>query len=340
VRRSSMPVPRGSRLLAPLLATGLLLVGCGSGEEEPEPEETPAASAQPAEPATWPLTGLEVKGGGDADQPHPAYVVKIDNTASSAPQRGLHRADLVVEELVEGGTTRLAAFFHSELPSLVGPVRSMRASDIGIVTPAGASVVTSGAAPVTVRRIKEAGITFITEGAKGVFRDDARSAPYNLMADLADIGTRAARSAPDPDDYLVWGAAGDLPRGVPAKGLSAFFGSHTTTWELRGGTYRNVGTYAAQDEQFEADTVLVLRVEVGDAGYRDPAGNAVPETRFQGRGEAMLFHGGRMVRATWTKRGLDQPLTLATKQGELAVPAGHTWVELVPRQGGEVRVGR
>jgi hypothetical protein len=46
-----------------------------------------------------------------------------------------HR-DLVVEELVEDGVTRLAAFYYSQLPSKVGPVRSMRASDIGIVSPA------------------------------------------------------------------------------------------------------------------------------------------------------------------------------------------------------------
>ncbi len=59
----------------------------------------------------------------------------MDNTDASAPQLGLGSADMVVEELVEGGLTRLAAFFYSELPGDVGPVRSMRASDIGIVSP-------------------------------------------------------------------------------------------------------------------------------------------------------------------------------------------------------------
>lgn len=339
-----MPRSRRSRLLppvlAPLLVAALGLTAC-TGEEEPAPDASPSAASEPAEPATWPLTGLEVKGGGDADQPFPAYVVKIDNTASSAPQRGLHRADLVVEELVEGGTTRLAAFFHSRLPDLAGPVRSMRASDIGIVTPADATVVTSGAAPVTTRRVKAAGITVMTEGAKGVFRDDARSAPYNLMADLADIGSRAPASADDPEPYLPWGTTADLPQGKPAKRIEAFFGSHTTTWQLDGRTYRNVGSYAAEDEQFPADTVLVLRVRVGDAGYRDPAGNFVPETKFVGRGEAVLFHRGRMVRGTWRKPGLAKPLTLATPQGRpMAVPAGRTWIELVPADGGRVRVGR
>jgi hypothetical protein len=86
--------------------------------------------------------------------------------------------------------------------------------------------------------------------------------------------------------------------------------------------------------------VLVLRVEVGDAGYRDPAGNPVPETKLEGKGEAMLFHDGRVVRGTWSKDGLDSPIRLSTKQGELKVPAGHTWIELVPREAGGVTIAR
>ena len=81
-------------------------------------------------------------------------VAKIDNTDSQQPQIGLGKADLITEELVEGGITRLAVFFYQHLPELVGPVRSMRASDIGIVKPAHAVIVASGAAPPTMRRIK------------------------------------------------------------------------------------------------------------------------------------------------------------------------------------------
>ena len=50
----------------------------------------------------------------------------------------------------------------------------------------------------------------------------------------------------------------------------------------------------------------------------------------------MLFHDGRLVRGTWSKNGLDAPLELSTKAGELDVPAGHTWIELVPAANGNV----
>ena len=103
-----------------------------------------------------------------------------------------------------------------------------------------------------------------------------------------------------------------------------------TNWQFKGGTYDNLNSYAADGDEFKADTVLVLRVPIGDAGYTDPAGNPVPETKLEGKGDALIFHNGRMVRATWCKNGLEGQLNLSTKAGKISVPAGHTWLELVP----------
>jgi hypothetical protein len=51
----------------------------------------------------------------------------------------------------------------------------------------------------------------------------------------------------------------------------------------------------------------------------------------------MIFHDGRLVRGQWTKDSLGSSLKLSTEAGELTVPAGHTWIELVPQDGGTVR---
>jgi hypothetical protein len=85
--------------------------------------------------------------------------------------------------------------------------------------------------------------------------------------------------------------------------------------------------------------VLVLRVNVGDAGYRDPAGNPVPETKFTGKGHAMIFHGGRMVQGTWTKAGYDAPVRLDQRGKQLDLPPGKVWIELVPAAGGFTQAG-
>ena len=329
---------------AALVASSLVLVGCGGGDDESSDDQSPvsqqvAGSEEVA--ATWPLTGLPVSGLEEVAQDHPVLVAKMDNTYASAPQIGLGSADLVVEELVEGGLTRLAAFYYSEIPDNVGPVRSMRASDIGIVSPVGGTMVTSGAAAPTIARIKGAGIQFFQEGAKGFARDSSRSAPYNLFANLAEVVAEARTDAERPDDYLPWGEEKDFPQGQRAKTIAASFGGgHTTNWTYDGKGYVNQNTYAAAGDEFPADTVLVLRVAVGDAGYLDPAGNPVPETKLTGKGEALIFHDGRLVRGTWKKADLDSPITLATKAGALDVPAGHTWVELVPAANGDVTFGK
>jgi hypothetical protein len=82
--------------------------------------------------------------------------------------------------------------------------------------------------------------------------------------------------------------------------------------------------------------VLTLQVRVGDAGYLDPAGNTVPETQFVGEGPAWIFHGGRVVRATWHKKELTSTLSLEFKGEDLTVPAGRVWIELVPGAPGNV----
>lgn len=331
-----------SLALAGALSSTLVLAACGSDEEKTEePATTEQPNQQPADPETWPLTGLPVADGEDAEQKHPVLVVKMDNTPSSAPQVGLGAADLVVEELVEGGVTRLAAMYYSEIPDDIGPVRSMRASDIGIVEPVDGDMVTSGAASQTIERIKDAGITFFNEEAAGFYRATDRSAPYNLFTNLADVAKEAKEKTPvRPADYLPWSAEDAKPvQGKPAKSLTASFsGGHTTEWVYRGGSYQNVNSNAEKADRFDADNVLVLRVEVGDAGYLDPAGNPVPESKFVGKGEAMLFTDGKVVRGTWDKKKLDSPLNLKTKSGDLTVPPGKTWIELVPAEGGNVTI--
>jgi hypothetical protein len=325
-------------LTAAVLSTSLLLAACSGDDGEQQ-----ASGGDPLQTvsghelnAYWPLTGEPVAADQTSERAHPVLVTKIDNSSSSSPQVGLGSAELVVEQLVEGGTTRLAAFFYRDLPSEVGPVRSMRASDVGIVEPAGGSMVTSGGAAPTVARIRGAGIPILTEGSKGFYRASDRSAPYNLMANLKDVG--AAGQPTRPPDYLPFGDAADNPEGKPATSLSATFSpARTSTWRFSGGAYDLTNGYAAAGDAFRADNVLVLKARVGDAGYLDPAGNPVPETIFQGSGDAVLFTGGRAVSGTWSKDGFGGALRLSTGDDEsLVVPPGKTWIELIPANGGSV----
>jgi hypothetical protein len=338
-RRRSVHPSSFRPVAAALLAGSLLLAGCtGDDEASAGGDEVQEAGGKvPAPAPVSPLTGLEVE---KRAAGKPVIGVKVDNTSSSSPQVGLGSADMLVEELVEGGMTRIAAFFHTEVPSNVGPVRSLRATDIGVVQPLGAVLVASGGAPQTVERIRDAGIRTFTEGATGYYRDTGRAAPYNLFMRLDQLA-RTVKAKRLPEPYLPFSEEGDLPKGKPARTLTASFsGSSTTSFEFRQGGYVNTDSYAGEGDRFEPATVLVLRVPVGDAGYLDPSGNPVPETKFTGQGAALVFHGGRVVRGTWAKGGLDASVRLTAGGSSLRLPAGKVWIELVPADAGGVTFGR
>jgi hypothetical protein len=336
-------VRRVALTLSALTATGLVLTAC-SEQSSPWPRaHIPAPQkVEGSQTVThyWPLTGLKVPPNKTAKLHHPVLVAKMDNTVSSQPQVGLSKADMVVEELVEGGLTRLAVFYYSRVPRNVGPIRSMRTSDIDVVSPVHASMVTSGAAGKTIARIRAAHIRFYGQATKGMYRSTYRAAPYNLFVHLRKAAAVAKRKrARTPPNYLAWGSAKDLPQGRKVTKVKAQFSAvHTTEWVFTNGRYHNTNSNAPARDQFLATNVLVLRVREGDAGYLDPAGNHVPLTLLRGSGNALLFHDGRMVAATWHKgKAPTSRIKLTTKKGhKLEVPAGHTWIELVPVHGGNV----
>lgn len=330
-----------ARTLSTAVAALLLTTTACGGDDSTDSEDTSAEQLRKAGTLTQvsPLTG-EVAPDGLPDRP--VLAVKIDNTTGSSPQLGLDGADMIAEELVEGGLTRLAVFFYSQVPTKVGPVRSMRASDIGILKPVDATLVASGGAPPAIRRLAGADVATMTQttrGAVGYVRDSRRAVPYNLMVHLDELAKTLAAADAAPSPYLPFRPEDDFPGGAPAPSIAAKFSpSHTTRWEYERGTgYVRPDSLAQPGHDFVADNVLVLRVKVGRAGYRDSAGSPVPETLFEGAGSALLFHGGEVVAGTWHKDGLGGTVELEDRDGEaLAVPVGHTWIELLPADTGSL----
>jgi Protein of unknown function (DUF3048) N-terminal domain/Protein of unknown function (DUF3048) C-terminal domain len=325
---------RAAALIALLVAGALAVAGCSGSTETTGEAESPAPSSKPKPPQLSPFTGQPT-----SDLPdHRAVMVKIENTSNGEPQLGVGSADLVVEELVEGGLTRLAAFYYSSLPKQVGPVRSVRGTDVGIAKPVKALLVASGGAPPTMSKLRQAHVPMATEGTPGFYRVGNRSAPYNLFAHLRKL-PKSKLEGPKPVDYLPWGDAKELGRGKPAKRVQAVFSAAATTdWTWNGRYWKHGGGHTAKGDDFHPDNVLVLEVRQVDAGYRDPAGNPVPESILAGKGTATLFADGRAYEGAWTKKSNKAPLRLVDDKGNtMPVPPGHTWIELIPRAGGDLR---
>ena len=341
------------RLLVAVTAAALTLTACSSsdGDKEPTKPEASKGTAQKLVEIS-PLTGLPMPNGRPAN---PAFVVKIENTAGGAPQYGLNKADMVMEELVEGGLTRLAAFYYSNLPSKVGHVRSLRDTDIGIAAPVDGQVVASGGAAGTYRRVERAGITVFSEdgGAPGFSSDPLKARPYNRLINLKTVAKKA-KAGNIRAPYLPWTPAKSSKKTPAPSGTTPapprqkkttqatvrFSRSTSTTWRLAGGTWQRTNGHAAPGKDFKANTMIVMFCRVGDAGYTDPAGNPVPETKLEGKGRALVFHGNTVTEVEWLKPSLEEPITFSTKAGQpYTIAPGRVFFELVPKDDGKVTLG-
>ena len=351
------------RRLATALLVGTVLattVACGStprtaapatspttSPATPSPTPTPTPTPEP-EPVVWPLTGVEAT----APVTGPALAVKIENSTAARPQTGLNAADLVWEQVVEGGISRFVAVYHSTVPAEIGPVRSVRPMDPGIAGPLHGLLAFSGGQGPFVDAVAAAGLQVVSHdaGAGGFYRT-GRAAPHNIYADPhALLGQAdAAHQAPPPPQFVV--ATGtQLPSalaGGPASVVDLqLSGIARPSWNWSPSDGRWVryegGTLALESDgaPLRAVNVVVLRVDVVSTPFTDAAGNHVPETVMVGSGEAWVATGGRAVAATWSKASVDAPVVLTGADGQpVRLAPGNTWIELVPKGSGSVAIG-
>jgi hypothetical protein len=327
-------------------------VACSPDAPSTASSTSSSPSPTPTPPPTfpWPLTGVLTENPVD----RPALAVKVENSVDARPQTGLGAADMVWEEVVEGGITRYVAVYHSTLPAEIGPVRSVRPMDPAIAAPLHGLFAFSGGQPVFVSAVQAAGLRVLSQdaGADGFHRLSTRRAPHNVYADPQALLAQAdADHQHSPAGQFVFAVAPEQPTalaaGTPAAGVQLTLSgvSHPQwTWSAPDGAWlRAEGTTPAVEAdgtRLRATNVVVLRVAVVNTRYSDPAGNPVPETQMVGTGEALVATGGHTVAATWTKNSIADPVLLAGADGmPITLAPGNTWVELVPNRTGAVVTG-
>lgn len=341
------------RLAVLLGAAALALSACSQDDaaedvpQEPVTVEAPEPEPEP-EPLRSRLTGMPVE---DDVKQRPVVIVKVENSPQSRPQSGLEAADVVYEEVVEGGVTRFFSVFQSNLPEIVGPVRSARPVDIDLMGTYGKGVFAySGARGEVQQMLANAQATRITEGFTGFFRDRQRRAPHNLYLDTAAAFDAAQTRdiAPPPDQTWVFdeiapagrlscppvaaGQTSDCTDPGAAITIRMARGGYITNWtyDVAAGLYRRAqGTtpfLVTGDGQIGAANVVVLatRHYIGPSGY--------PETDATTNGaKAVILRDGLRYDATWRKTSANAPLELFTVSGEpFPLKPGPTWVHLPP----------
>jgi hypothetical protein len=334
-----MPVTRRSAHACALLAAVVLATSCSGGDNKPESKATPSPSAvatTSAPPATDPLTGLTSTGSA------PLVGVKIDNGQLAWPyQTGLGRAAIVYEELVEGGATRLLAVFESDLAGAgeVGPIRSVRESDIELVRQFGKLSVAFSGGNTGVKAIvaKAARAGYVIDASY-----DAIPQAYRLGARRKDarnffaVPSTVARLKPGATPQDIGLTFGPVPAtGLPtASAVAGFspqlrvtlrYNAAAGTWSVSQNNHLMPGVAPAN--------VIIQRVRERASGFRDVHGMPTPYTTTTGKGQAVVLRDGKRIEGTWDRHGYGGTHFLDAAGKDVPLRPGKTWVLLVPTTG-------
>ena len=271
-------------------------------------------------------------------------VVKIDDTTAARPQIGLDRADIVYIEQVEGGLTRLAAVFSSEIPRLIGPIRSARISDIEILAQYGRVVFAySGAQSKLLPVIGAANLNDYGAQRQSptiYTRDESRTAPTNMVlrADLLLEKVRSDGREIATSRSVGWGF-GNLADGgisiIDAK-LSWPAASYELEWsaeEERWLVFNNgIPNMSASGIQHGPTTFLIQLVEIVPSEYGDKLGGVTPLSKTVGSGTGFVLRDGKYFPATWSRPDeLSGTVWTALDGSELPFARGQVWIALTEK---------
>lgn len=351
------------RLFGTVLVLALVLAACGGSDDPsappspspsgtasapasaaPSPENTPTPEPTPV--AVAPLTGEGVDDA--AVESRPALAIKIENTKASRPQAGLEHADIVYEELVEGGVTRFFAVFQSELPAAVGPIRSGRPVDAEILPPYDGIFASSGARPEVLDALHATGAVLLVEGREGFYREPSRPAPHNLFGDASQL-LETGRTIGDPNPATGWltftedPPAGSRDCSAPDAGCDAeeytivMSSVARAGWSFdeAAGVYRRAQNGTPQPtvsgDPVGAANVVILGTRIVDGGCCDSSGARYTDIVFSGEGRAIVLRDGRWYEGTWRKASANHHVELVTAEGRpMALKPGKTWIHLTP----------
>ncbi|MGB8651552.1 MAG: DUF3048 domain-containing protein [Mycobacteriales bacterium] len=328
--------------LAALLTAGLL-AACSGGTHQkvqasPSPTASPTASPTRA-PAGRPVDFLT---GTAPRSTAPLVGVKVDNAVLARPyQTGLGRAAIVYEELVEGGSTRLLAVFEPDRAGSgeVGPIRSVRESDVQLVRMFGKMAVAFSGGNTGVKAIVHAAARSgwlvdasydVIPGAYrlGAQRRDARNffASPTALTRLRpgtgprDIGLRFGSPVmAGPPTALAVAAYS------PQMRVSVRYSAATHSWTVAQSGWLMPGVHPAN--------IIIQRVVERGSRFSDVHGQPTPYTVTVGSGSAVVLRDGKRFVGTWRRDGMGATHFRDARGRDIPLRPGATWVLLVPTSG-------
>src|SRR5438105_15671576 len=337
------------RTRTPALAIGLVSLlaasacgGGGGGDKRAAPTSpsiTAVSGGSVKDSTLAPLTGLPDQSGATASRP--SIAVKIDNAPEARPQSGLDVADIVYEEVVEGGVTRFIAVFHSEAPPVAGPVRSVRPMDPGVLSAYHGLVAYSGGIPAFVSLLRKAPVQDVdVDLATDAYTwDRSRAAPHNEYVSPERLWPKAkGANAEPPKAMFEYRTTGEPFGDADAHHVVIPYSPRQTSvydWDAPSGTWKRIsnGTphMTAAGAQVAPQNVIVQFVPMHTLDYVDQSGTKVVESTVTGSGDAWILSGGRITRGHWSKDSASSPTRFTDSAGTaVKLAPGQTWLNFAP----------
>jgi hypothetical protein len=315
---------------------GLVLSACSSSSGPPEAAHT-STTAQSA----CPLSGEPPPSGGVPNRP--AMAVKVDNYPAARPQSGLDKADIVFEQPVEGGITRYVAVFQCNDAPLIGPVRSARNIDIGILGQLGQPLLVhvGGIDPV-LRNIVASPIVNVDLGQNShlVIHGTGRVAPYATYTSTALVyGTHPDMTTP-PRPLFTYSDTAPTGKAVSTVNID-YSSTSNVTWRYSPSIHAFQRFYngttpdrLANGTQNTAANVVVQYVQISYGPWveNSQGGLEVQADLYpDASGDAVVYRDGVAVPGTWRRSTLGSPTQFLDASGNrIPLRPGQTWVEIVP----------
>lgn len=278
------------------------------------------------------------------DNDRPALVVKIDNVPRARPQAAINQADLVFVEMVEAGVTRLAATFHSQEVGTVGPVRSMRTTDVALLRMLNEPLfANSGGNARTTQAVNNSELVNIgaaTNAGGAYYRNSSRPAPHNLFTSTAALRRQGGnRGGSPPQIFTVRRPGTPLPHETSAtNGVDISYPNTDVSYRWNGSGWARTQDGAAFRDiggvRVAPPTVIVRFTRYGVS----PADANSPEAVVTGSGTAWIFTEGALIVGTWTKPRQTSVTIYRDGDGnEIELLPGRVWIEIPPPGSGTLR---
>lgn len=283
-----------------------------------------------AEGGPSPLSGLP---GGEGK---PVVMVKYGNSRPDRPHYNLNQADLIYVEEVEWGLTRIAAMFNTKFPSVVGPTRSARISDLELLeqfTKPGLAY--SGANDVLLKAIRKSQSISLSPSDRSSFyyRNLSKKAPHNQLLRLSSMMAKEKKVGAIEDVGLTFNAAA-ATGGTKTKSFQASWSSARVsgTWtgknwiiSFDGSLHRD-----AVNKSFLTPKTIVLQyVERKLTKYGDKFGGKTPLLKTVGAGRAIVLRNGQSFDGTWSRPTKEAGTIFSYAGSQLAFDVGQVMIVLV-----------